>query len=152
MPWIHILMCGHQPTHHYMKTRIPNVGRHQIILSLCYFETPAWPAPTGMSLFGNTTQFWSMDELSSIHCNRHFAGQWIILNCNQSTSVPPRLCSTQMPLWSLGRQIWPMLSLVPPQLWMLTRHSALNDIIKRALSSAGFNAVLEPVGFDRGDG
>ena len=34
----------------------------------------------------------------------------------------------------------------------LPRNSALNDIIKRALSSAGFNAVLEPVGFDRGDG
>ena len=34
----------------------------------------------------------------------------------------------------------------------LPRHSALNDIIKRALSSAGFNAVLEPVGHDRGDG
>ena len=34
----------------------------------------------------------------------------------------------------------------------LLRHSALNDIIKRALSSAGFNAVLEPVGLDRGDG
>ena len=33
----------------------------------------------------------------------------------------------------------------------LPRHSALNDI-KRALSSAGFNAVLEPVGLDRGDG
>ena len=38
-----------------------SVGRHQIIFSLRYFETPAWPAPTGMSLFGNTTQFWSMD-------------------------------------------------------------------------------------------
>ena len=34
----------------------------------------------------------------------------------------------------------------------LPRYSALNDIIKRALSSAGFNAVLEPVGLDRGDG
>ena len=34
----------------------------------------------------------------------------------------------------------------------LPPHSALNDIIKRALSSAGFNAVLEPVGLDRGDG
>ena len=34
----------------------------------------------------------------------------------------------------------------------LPRHSALNGIIKRALSSAGFNAVLEPVGLDRGDG
>ena len=33
----------------------------------------------------------------------------------------------------------------------LPRHFPLNDIIKRALSSAGFNAVLEPVGFDRGD-
>ena len=33
----------------------------------------------------------------------------------------------------------------------LPRHSALNDI-KRALSSAGFNVVLEPVGLDRGDG
>ena len=32
------------------------------------------------------------------------------------------------------------------------RHSALNDIIKRALSSDGFNAVLEPAGLDRGDG
>ena len=30
--------------------------------------------------------------------------------------------------------------------------SLLNDIIKRALSSAGFNAVLEPVGHERGDG
>ena len=34
----------------------------------------------------------------------------------------------------------------------LPRHSTLNDIIKRALSSAGFNAVLVPVGLDRGDG
>ena len=34
----------------------------------------------------------------------------------------------------------------------LPRHSALNDNIKRAMSSAGFNAVLEPVGLDRGDG
>ena len=31
----------------------------------------------------------------------------------------------------------------------LPRHSALNDIIKRALSSASFNAVLETVGLDR---
>ena len=34
----------------------------------------------------------------------------------------------------------------------LPRHSALNDIIKRTLSSAGFNVVLEPVGLDGGDG
>ena len=34
----------------------------------------------------------------------------------------------------------------------LPRHSALNDIIKRTLSSAGFNAVLEPVGLDHGEG
>ena len=34
----------------------------------------------------------------------------------------------------------------------LPRDSALNDLIKRALSSAGSNAVLEPVGLDRGDG
>ena len=32
------------------------------------------------------------------------------------------------------------------------QHSALNDIIKRALSSAGFNDVLPPVGHDCGDG
>ena len=31
-------------------------------------------------------------------------------------------------------------------------HSALNGIIKCAFSSAGFNAVLEPVGLDGGDG
>ena len=34
----------------------------------------------------------------------------------------------------------------------LQRHSALNDNIKRALSSAGFNAVFEPVGLESGDG
>ena len=34
----------------------------------------------------------------------------------------------------------------------LPRLSALNDIIKHALPSAGFNALLEPVGLDRGDG
>ena len=34
----------------------------------------------------------------------------------------------------------------------LPRHYALNDIIKRALSSAVFNAVLEPVGLDSVDG
>ena len=34
----------------------------------------------------------------------------------------------------------------------LPRHSALNDIIKCALSSAGFNVIIEPVGLDRGNG
>ena len=34
----------------------------------------------------------------------------------------------------------------------LPRHPALNDIIKRALSSAGFNTVHEHAGLDRGDG
>ena len=32
------------------------------------------------------------------------------------------------------------------------RHSALNDILKRALDAAGFHSILEPVGLDRGDG
>ena len=32
------------------------------------------------------------------------------------------------------------------------RHAALNDIICRALKSAGVPSVLEPVGLDRGDG
>ena len=32
------------------------------------------------------------------------------------------------------------------------RHSALNDIIKRALDVAGFPSLLEPAGLDRGDG
>ena len=112
--------------------------------------TPASPAPTGISLFGNTTHFWSMDELPSVHCNRHFVVIRIISNCNQSTPGPPRLCPTQMPLWRHNRQIWPTSSLVPPQRWSFT--TALNDIIKRALSSAGFNAVLEPFGLNRGDG
>ena len=34
----------------------------------------------------------------------------------------------------------------------LPRHAALNDIIKRALLSAGVPSVLEPPGLDRGDG
>ena len=147
MPWINVLMCGHQPTHHYLMTQISNVSgtTSNQLLALLLWD-PAWPAPTGMYLFGSTTQFWSMYEMSSFHCNRHFAGQWIISNCNQSTSGPPRLCPTQMPLLSHSRQIWPTSSLLPLQ------RSALNDIIKRALSSAGFNAVLEPAGLDRGDG
>ena len=32
------------------------------------------------------------------------------------------------------------------------RHAALNDVIKRALHSAGIPSVLEPLGIDRGDG
>ena len=32
------------------------------------------------------------------------------------------------------------------------RHAALNDVIKRALSSAGVPSILESVGLDRGDG
>jgi len=32
------------------------------------------------------------------------------------------------------------------------RHAALNDVVKRALDSAGMHSVLEPVGLDRGDG
>ena len=32
------------------------------------------------------------------------------------------------------------------------RHAALNDVVKRALMSAGLPSVLEPVGLDRGDG
>ena len=34
----------------------------------------------------------------------------------------------------------------------LPRHAALNDVIKRALLSAGMPSVLEPPGLDRGDG
>ena len=32
------------------------------------------------------------------------------------------------------------------------RHAALNDIVRRALTSAGFPSSLEPSGLDRGDG
>ena len=32
------------------------------------------------------------------------------------------------------------------------RHSALNDVIKRSLQTAGVPSILEPVGIDRGDG
>ena len=32
------------------------------------------------------------------------------------------------------------------------RHSAINNIIKRTLDTAGFHSILEPVGFDQGDG
>jgi hypothetical protein len=32
------------------------------------------------------------------------------------------------------------------------RHAALNDVIRRALQSAGIPSILEPVGVDRGDG
>ena len=34
----------------------------------------------------------------------------------------------------------------------LPRHAALNDVVKRALHSAGIPSVLEPAGLDRGDG
>ena len=34
----------------------------------------------------------------------------------------------------------------------LPRHANLNDVVKRALTSAGIPAWLEPVGLDRGDG
>ncbi|KAF0288086.1 Ubiquitin carboxyl-terminal hydrolase 38 [Amphibalanus amphitrite] len=33
-----------------------------------------------------------------------------------------------------------------------SRHAHLNDVVRRALSGAGFPAILEPVGLDRGDG
>ena len=32
------------------------------------------------------------------------------------------------------------------------RHSAINNIIKRSLDTAGLHSILEPVGLDRGDG
>ena len=32
------------------------------------------------------------------------------------------------------------------------RHSAMNDVVKRALQKAGLPSVLEPPGLDRGDG
>ena len=32
------------------------------------------------------------------------------------------------------------------------RHAALNDVVRRALQSAGIPSILEPVGIDRGDG
>ena len=34
----------------------------------------------------------------------------------------------------------------------IPRHSALNDVIKRTLDSAGLHSILEPIGLDRGDG
>ena len=63
-----------------------------------------------------------------------------------------RLCPTQMPLYCHGRQISPTSSLVPLQRWSFTTTHRIDDIIKRAFSSAVFNAVLEPVDLDRGDG
>ena len=58
-----------------------------------------------------------------------------------------------MPLHSHSRQIWPTSSLsCRLSAGRLPRHPALTEIIKRALSSAGFNVDLEPVGLDRGDG
>ena len=35
---------------------------------------------------------------------------------------------------------------------LIPRHSAMNDVIKRALEKAGLPSVLEPPGLDRGDG
>ena len=32
------------------------------------------------------------------------------------------------------------------------RHTALNDVVRRALQTAGFTSILEPTGIDRGDG
>ena len=32
------------------------------------------------------------------------------------------------------------------------RHTAINDVIRRALDAAGFSSILEPIGLDRGDG
>ena len=85
----------------------------------------------------------------------HFELQSV--NVWASPSVPPRLC---LPVCAPHKcrcgAIVDRYGLHPLSCRFsagrLPRHSALNDIIKRALSSAGFNAVLEPVGLDHGDG
>ena len=103
-----------------------------------------------MSLFSSTTQFLCMDELSTINCNiadnespQIAISQHLIhpicappkCRCGATTDthgLHPLSCRL-----SAGR---------------FSRHSALNDITKHALSSAGFNVFLEPFSLDRGDG
>ena len=57
-----------------------------------------------------------------------------------------RSCSRKVTLLGLHGLSCPMSAGRRP------RHAHLNDVVNRALSSAGFPAVLEPVGLDRGDG
>ena len=59
---------------------------------------------------------------------------------------PCRLCAR--PVTSLGLH---GLS-CPKSAGRHSRHAHLNDVVRRSLSSAGFPAVLEPAGLDRGDG
>ena len=41
---------------------------------------------------------------------------------------------------------------MPLQCWSIFRHSAISNIIKISLDTAGLHSILEPVGLDRGDG
>ena len=60
--------------------------------------------------------------------------------------------SSSMQMWNDGGHIRYSPFVVPLQRRAHSRHSALNDVVRRGLSAAGIPSMLEPSGLDRGDG
>ena len=147
-------MCDHRPIHHYLKTQISSVSgtTSNHLLTLLLWD----PCLT------------STDWHVSLRQHNPNSGAW--MNCLPSTAIGTLLdnesfrfaisqrlglpvcaprkccCGTTVDKYSLHPLSYRL------NTGRLPRHSTLNDIIKRALSSAGFNSVLEPVDLDREDG
>ena len=56
------------------------------------------------------------------------------------------LLTSPVPMWHTNRHTRSASTVLPPWCWPLPRHHALNDVIKRALDTAGFPSILEPTG------
>ena len=128
------------------------MGRHQIIFSLCCFE-PLLDQHQ-LACLSSATQpnsgAW-MNSLPSTAIDTLLDNESFRIAISQRLGLPvcaPRKCRCGAIVDRYG--LHPLFFRFSSG--RLPQHSALNDIIKRALSSAGFNAVLEPVGLDRGDG
>ena len=153
MPCIHVLMCGHKPTHHNLKN--PILQRH-------------WDDIKSSCCSATLRPLLDLHRLACLSsATQSNSGAW--MNCLPSTAIGT-LPDNESFRIAISQRLG--LPVCAPHKFRcgaivdryglhslscrfsadrLPRHSALNDIIKRALSYAGFNAVLERDDLDRGD-
>ena len=151
--WIHALICGHQPTYHYLKARNSNVSGTTLNHLLALTTLRPLLDLHRLACLSSATQpnsgAW-MNCLPSTTIGALLNYETFRIAISQRLGLPvcaPHKCRCGAIVDRYG--LHPLSCRLSKS--RLPRHSALN-YIKYALSSAGFNEVLEPVGLDSCDG